>query len=136
VREQLVCAGPHGAAAHPVHPALQDQVLPTGGGRVGAGPLRHDPDHAPDLARPGQHVDALDAGCPGVWPGQRREDLDGGALARSVRAEQTVDHAARDADVQPVQRPDAVLLALPDSGHGVGLDELTRLDGAVVRTHW
>ena len=70
------------------------------------------------LSRPGQHVDALDAGHSGVWPGQRREDLDGGALACPVRAEQAVDHAARDADVQPVQCPDAVLLA----AYGVGLD--------------
>jgi hypothetical protein len=72
----------------------------------------------PDLPRPGEHVDAFDARLPGVWPGQRRENLDGGALARSVRAEQSVDHAARDADVQPVQRPDAVFLA----AYGVGLD--------------
>ena len=121
VREQLVRAGPHGAAAQPVQAPLQDQVLPAGGGRVGAGPLRDDPDHVPDLARPGEHVDALDAGHSGVRPGQRGENLHGGALARSVRSEQSVDHAARDADVQPVQRPDAVLLSLPNSGYGVGL---------------
>jgi hypothetical protein len=29
-----------------------------------------------------------------------------------------------------------LLLVLPDSGHGVGLDELTRLDGAVGHAHW
>ena len=122
VPEQFVRASSHRPAAQPVEPALQDQVLPAGGGRVGAGPLRDDPDHVPDLTRPGEHVDALDASRSGVWPGQRREDLDGGAFTRAVRAEQTVDHAARDADVQPVQRPDAVLGALPDSWPGVGLD--------------
>ena len=116
--EQLVRPGPYGGTPQSVQPALQDQVLPAGGGRVRTGPLGHHADHVPDLARPGDHVDALDARFPGIWPGQRRENLDGGALARSVRAEQAVDHAARDADVQPVQRPDAVLFA----AHGVGLD--------------
>ena len=70
VREQFVRPGPHGRATQPVQPTLQDQVLPAGGGRVGAGPLGHDADHVPDLARPGQHVDALDACFPGVRPGQ------------------------------------------------------------------
>jgi hypothetical protein len=118
VPEKLVGAGPHRAAAQPVQATLQDQVLPAGGGRVGARPLRDDPDRLPDLARAGEHVDALDTGRSRVRPGQRGEDLDGGALARTVRAEQAVDHATRDADVQSVQRPDAV----PSSGQGVGLD--------------
>ena len=73
-------------------------------------------------ARAGQHVDTLDAGRSGVRPGQRREDLDSGALACPVRSEQPVDHAARDADVPPVQRPDAMLIAVPSAGPGVGLD--------------
>jgi hypothetical protein len=36
VGEQLVRASSHGGAAQPVQPALQDQVLPAGGSRVGA----------------------------------------------------------------------------------------------------
>jgi hypothetical protein len=118
VGEQVVHARSHGMAPQPVQPALQHQVLPAGGGRVGAGTLGHDADHLPQVARLGQHVDALDAGGPRVGPGEGGEDLDGGGLACSVRAEQAVDHAARNADVQPVQRPDAVLAA----AGGVGLD--------------
>ena len=77
--------------------------------------LGHDCDLGP-LAR--FTGDGPNAHRAAVWPGQRGEDLDGGGLARAVRAEQPVNDAARDADVQPVQRPDAVLAA----AHGVGLD--------------
>ena len=100
-------------------------------GRIGTGTLRHDADHLPHPGRPGQHVDARDAGRPRIGPGERGEDLDGCGLACSVRAEQTVDDAMRNADVQPVQRADAMLAA----AGGVGLDELMCLDGTVGRTH-
>jgi len=105
-------------AAQPVQPALQDQVLPAGRGRVGAGALGDDADHMPHPARLGEYVDARHAGRAGVRPGQRGEDFHRGALARPVRAEQTINDAPRDTEVEPVQGPDAVLVSV----YGVGLD--------------
>jgi hypothetical protein len=69
VAEQLVGAGPHRMTAQPVQPALEDQVLPAGRGRVGARALRDDADHVADPARLGEHVDARHAGRAGVGPG-------------------------------------------------------------------
>jgi hypothetical protein len=45
---------------------LEDEVLPAGRDRIGAGPLADDADDAPGPSRFRPHVDALDPGGPRV----------------------------------------------------------------------
>jgi hypothetical protein len=122
--EQLVRAGP-GGGAEPVQASLQDEVLPAGGHRVAAGPLRYDADRAPYLVGPAQYVDARHGRGALVGAGQGGEDLDGGGLAGAVRAQQAEHGAARDGDVEPVEGTDALRLA----PRRIGLDEAACLDG-------
>jgi hypothetical protein len=73
---------------------------------------------------------AGDAHLPLVAAGERGEGVDGGALARSVGAEQCVDGAGFDLEVEPVERQGvAVPLAQPAGDQG-----WDRHDGLLFRT--
>jgi hypothetical protein len=67
-----------------------------------------------------EDVEARDPGLSGVRARQRREDADGGGLARAVGAEQAEDRAGRDLEVEAVERADVAR---------IGLDEAVGLDG-------
>jgi hypothetical protein len=105
------------AATQSVQPALQHEVVPAGGQRVGAGVLGDHSDPPPDPVRVAEHVVAVDHGPAGVRPGQRGQDLDSGGLAGAVRAEQAEHLAGADLDGEAVERGDAT---------GIGLHQVVR----------
>jgi hypothetical protein len=105
--------------------SLEDQVLPAGGRRVGAGALADDADDAARSRRVGAHVDARNRGGALVGGRQGGENLDGGGLAGAVRTDEGVDRAGLDGEVETVQGPDAGVLPW----RGIRLDEAVGLDG-------
>jgi hypothetical protein len=123
--EQLVGAPVQLRAAHAVEAALEQQVLPAGGHRVGAGALGDHADGAAHRRRIGGDVEPGDGGAAAVGGGQRGEDLDGGGLARAVGAEQPEDDAGLDGDAEAVERADSLGASLDL----VGLDQVAGLDG-------
>ena len=118
--QQLAGPAAEFPAAQPLDAPGQQQVLPSGGGRVGARALRDHADGPADLRRLAAHLKAGHGGRARVGPGQGGEDLDGGGLAGPVRPEQAEDGPGRDGETEPVQRPDIL---------GVDLDKLAGLDG-------
>ncbi len=114
------------AAAAPVQPALQDQVLPAGGQLVGPAQLAHIADAAADLARLAPDVQPGDRGAAAVDRQQRGQHPQRGGLACPVRAEESDDLAPGDLQADPAHRldrparPPGTLAQLPgvdDRGH-------------------
>ena len=102
---------------------LQPQVLAAGEQRIERGLLQRGADRLAHL-RPLLHdVEAADARDAGGRRQQRRQHQHGRRLAGAVRAEEAVDLARRDGEVDAVDRARA-LLELPD--------EALRLDGEPV----
>src|SRR5260370_16720776 len=81
---ERVRAPPQLGAGHAVELALQRQVLGRRGLKVYRRLLRHEADHAAHTLRIAHDVAAGDASAPGGGPGERREDLHNGGLARPV----------------------------------------------------
>lgn len=118
--QQFVGAALHGRAPHPVQPALEQEVLPAGGDRVGAGLLGDHADGSADPVGVAQDVVSGDGRGAGVGAGQGGEDLDGGGLPGTVGAEQSEDRAGLDAEVHAAQGGDIA---------GIGLDQVSRRYG-------
>jgi hypothetical protein len=107
--EQLLGAAPALVARDPVQGHLEAQVLAPGQERVERRLLERRPDRRAHL-RPLLHdVEAGDARAPRRRREQRRQHVHGGRLAGAVRAEEAVDLAGRDRQVDPVDRADPAL---------------------------
>jgi hypothetical protein len=116
-REQLVGALLGGGLAEPPEPADEDEVLAAGEVLVDRGVLPGQPDDAAHQLRLAQHVVARDRRPAAVGAQQRREDVDGRGLARTVRAQQPGDRALGDDEVDAAQRakrPESLLESLDD----------------------
>ena len=100
--EQLVgdALGPR----HAVHAGLHVQRLARGEEDVGGDLLRHHADGGARVAGPLVDVAAPDGDRARGLLGQAREDVDEGRLAGAVGAEQAEDRAARDLQVDALQR--------------------------------
>ena len=81
----------------------QPKVLLAGEQVVDRGELPGDPDHRPDRSGLGHHVVPTDPGDAGVRTHQRRQDVHGRRLARSVRPEEGEDAGGRDVQVELVE---------------------------------
>jgi len=90
---------------HPVHAGLQFQDLARREEGVDVQFLRHHADRRPRLARVPVDVDAPDPGGAGGLVDHAGQDVDQGRLAGAVRAEQAEHGAARDLQIDAVQRP-------------------------------
>jgi hypothetical protein len=104
--------GPRAGApgAQVVEPAEHLQVLPAAQLLVEGGVLPEEPDPPPHLPGPGPYVVARDPHQALVVAQQGGQDPYGRGLARAVGAEQAVDGAAPDGEVESVQ---GVLVAVP-----------------------
>ena len=103
-------------------PPEHDQVLAAGQDLVDGGVLPGQPDAGAHLGRLTGHVEAGDPGVPGIRSQQRRQDPDGGCLARPVRSQQAVHSALRHGQVQVVERrvaPEALAQAIAGDGGGI-----------------
>ena len=111
--EQLVGAPATALARQRLERRLQPQVLAAGEQRVERGLLQRGADHLAHLRPLRRHVEAADARRAGGRRQQRRQHQHGGRLAGAVRAEEAVDLAVVDGELDPVDRP-RPLLELPD----------------------
>jgi hypothetical protein len=107
--EQLARAVAGGGAAQPVQRALHAEQLAPGHQRVDRRLLQRDADLAPHRVGVGHDVVAGDARDAGGRPQQRREDAHRRGLAGPVRAEEPVDLALGDLEVEAVDGADAAL---------------------------
>jgi hypothetical protein len=120
--QQLVRAGRPVAPRDAVQRHLQLEVVAPREQRVERGLLERCADRAPDARPLANDVVAAHPRRPGGRRQQRREHVHGRRLARAVRAEEAVDLARGDREVDPVDRARALLELL---------DELFGLDRAV-----
>jgi hypothetical protein len=90
------------AASQPVEPALEPQQLLTGLARVEGGLLERHADPQPYLPRLGGDVVAGHGRPAGRGRQQGAEDADGGGLAGAVGAEEAVDLALADVEVESI----------------------------------
>jgi hypothetical protein len=102
--EQVLDAVSQPRARHPLHAALQHQVLAARGIPIDARALRHVADRAANRIRVAHDVVPGDLGAPAVGRGQRGQYLDGCRLAGSVGAQQPEDLATPDAERDTVER--------------------------------
>ena len=109
---------------HAVEAGHQLQRLPGREERVHVDFLRHDAEGGARLARVLVDVIAPDVHRAGRLVHQAGEDVDEGRLARAVGAEQAEDRAARDFEVDALQR----LLGRHLLGGGIGLGQALGLD--------
>ena len=93
--EQLVRPLPGGPRGQPAELADHDQVGAPGEVLVQGRVLAGEADRPAHGGGVGDHIAAEDARLPAVRAQQRRQDADGGGLARPVGAEQAVDGAGR-----------------------------------------
>jgi hypothetical protein len=100
--EKLVAALAPFLAGDAVHRGLQPEMLASGEERIECSFLQGGADHPPHLRSLLDHVVAGDRCSPGGGRQQRGEHVDGGRLARAVRAEESVDLAGPDAQVDAV----------------------------------
>ncbi len=99
----------------------EEHVLLAGDQAVDGGELPGDPDRGPYRLRVRREVVARHLGLPAVGGDQGGEDLDGGGLARAVRAEQREHGSGGDAQVDAVEDGlVAVRLAQAQGGDGGG----------------
>ena len=120
------------ALRHAVEAGLHLQRFARGEEDVGGDLLGHHADGGAGVARALVDVAAPDGHRPGGLAGQAREDVDEGRLAGAVGAQQAEDRAARDRQVDALQRPHGRRAA---RGR-IGLDEAAGLDGVVGKVHW
>ena len=118
--EQLVGRLFRLALADAEQAAVEVEVLPTGQLAVEGVLLGHHADHLLGQRGVGHDVDATDERLTrrGDHPGG--QDADRGRLSGAVGAEQAVDLAHADVEVEPVDGPEI--------GAGIGLDQTDRLD--------
>ena len=109
-------------AAQAVEPADHLQVLAAGEGAVDRGELAGQTDQRAYARGVAQHVAAEHPGGAGVRPKQRRKHAHERGLARAVRAQEALDGARPDREVDAVER---ARLAERD-GHALHLDCLRR----------
>ncbi len=102
--------------ADAVHPGLQDEFLARGGLVGGAAALGDVADPAADLAGLGTQVGAGHGGGPAVGGEEGGEHAQRGGLACAVRAEEAVDLALRDVEVDAAHRVDGVGAAAGPEG--------------------
>ena len=119
--EQRVGLDPRLATAHPEEAAVEHEVLADGQGAIERVALGHDADQALGRGGLAPHVDPADHGAAlgRLHPG--REHARGRGLAGAVRAQETEDLAAADAEVEVVDRAHA---ARVDLGEVLGEDHL------------
>jgi hypothetical protein len=102
-------------APKPVQAPLQDKQLARRCERVDADLLHREADPAADLSGLRDDVVARHARAPGGGPHECAEHADGGRLARSVRSQQPVALARRDAERHGAHRLGAVRIDLAET---------------------
>jgi len=112
---------------------LQAQVLAAREQRIERGLLQRRPDRLPHLRPLLHHVEAADPGDPGRGRQQRGEHQHRGRLACSIRAEEAVDLARDDREVDAVDRARA-LLELPDEVLGLDGETATHREPVYLDT--
>ena len=127
----------HGAALgarHAIEPGLEGQHLARREEGVEIELLGHDADRGARLARIAVDVDVPDADRARGLVDQARHDVDQGRLASAVRAEQAEQRAARDVEIDPVERglgrhAVAAAIGLGQAADRDGIDRLGDGDG-------
>ena len=107
--DQLIAAPLRIRLGQPVHPGLKAHVLASGEERVERGLLERDADRVADVGALADHVVARDPGGARGGGQERRQHVDRRRLACAVRAEKAVDLAGLHLEVDPVDRPRALL---------------------------
>jgi hypothetical protein len=113
--QQLLCPPANLPRRQAVQVALEDEVLATRRVRVDARLLADDPDRPADTLPLTHDVMPSHHCAPLARSRERREDLHGGGLAGAVGAEQPEDRAARDLQVEAVERADVLPVRLGEA---------------------
>ena len=116
-RQQLVRVQLSAVLGDALERRLEAEMVAAGQERVERGLLEGDPDQRTDLRALLHDVVAADACRARGRRQQRRQDVDGRRLARAVRAEEAVDLARRDGEVDPVDRSRALLVLANEPFH-------------------